>query len=254
MSDSDWTSGWKVILIMSSLFTAFSPVLEELASGHGALVFDFDLPDDEEFEEVDVSRDPSLSKYPDLKDMERIVEFYFSTDPKVKKTFDQVQHSYRRLNSAKEIHRYASHSTGSVISRLLLICRIREYLNHGGTVYAKFRAINERVLEEFTSAADEGLEIHDRDIEEWGLVAAENLKLPSFVAGHHWISHFKRRNKIVSRKATGIVGRKHRLNAAGMKHSIDEFMEEVKPMVAKLPREKVLYLSDSNNILTLAID
>ena len=104
--------------------------------------------------------------------------------------------------------------------------------------------INERVLEEFSSASDEGMEIHDRDIEEWGLVAAEQLNLPSFVAGYYWITHFKRRNKIVSRKATAVVGRKRRLDAAELKNSIDEFMADVKPIIAKLPREKVKIAHD----------
>jgi hypothetical protein len=114
-----------------------------------------------------------------------------------------------------------------------------EYLTHGGTVYSKFKAINDRVLEEFSSAFDEGMEIHDRDLEEWGLLAAEKLRLPNFVASHHWIAHFKRRNKIVSRKATGAVDRKRRIDAAGLKQSIDKFMADVKPVVAKLPRQKV---------------
>jgi hypothetical protein len=115
-----------------------------------------------------------------------------------------------------------------------------EYLTHGGTIYSKFKAINDRVLEEFSSAFDEGMEIHDRDLQEWGLVAAEKLQLPSFVASPYWIAHFKRRNKIVSRKATRIVGRKRRLDAPGLKHSIDVFMAAARPVVAKLPREKVI--------------
>jgi Tc5 transposase DNA-binding domain len=130
--------------------------------------------------------------------------------------------------------------TSLLPTALLSAHRIRDYLNHGGTVYSKYRAINERVLEEFSSAFDEGMEIHDRDIEEWGLVAAEQLNLPNFVASPFWIAHFKRRNKIVSRKATGVVGRKRRMDAAGLKQSIDTFMAEVKPVVAKLPREKVI--------------
>jgi len=60
---------------------------------------------DEEYDEIDVSQDPTLSKYPNPKDTEWIVDRYFCKDPKKKKTFDQVQHQYNRLTSAKEIHR-----------------------------------------------------------------------------------------------------------------------------------------------------
>jgi hypothetical protein len=235
----EWLEGTINLEPSHFLLTSPYPVLEELASGHVTLAFDFNLPDDEEYEEIVIGRDPTLSKYPDLKDMERIVELYFSPDPKKKKTFEQVKHQFKLLNSAKEIHRCDPYRRLAYPS-LLSTYRIREYLTHGGTVYNKYRSINDRVLDEFSSAFDEGMEIHDRDIEEWGLVAAEQLKFPSFVASPFWIAHFKRRNKIVSRKATGVVGRKRRLDAAGLRQSIDEFMAEVKPVVAKLPREKVV--------------
>jgi hypothetical protein len=103
----EWLEGTLIIeLLFLPQTPSFPSVIEELASGQAALCFDFDLPDDEAFEEIDVSHDPTLSKYPDLKDMEKIVELYFNTDPKKKKNFDQVQHLFRRLHSPNEIHRY----------------------------------------------------------------------------------------------------------------------------------------------------
>ena len=77
---------------------------------------------------------------------------------------------------------------------------MREYVNRGGNAYAKHRMINDIVLEEFILAMEEGWEVHDRDLEEWGQIAAEQLNLPNFHASPGWVLNFKRRNKIVDRK------------------------------------------------------
>jgi hypothetical protein len=112
---------------------------------------------------------------------------------------------------------------------------MRSYLNLGGTVYTKYRAINDRVLEEFSAAYESGVEIHDRDLEEMGTVAAEELNIPTFVAGHHWVENFKRRNRIVDRKAK-IVGKK---KMQATQEAIDQFMSELRPVLAAVPANKV---------------
>lgn len=86
------------------------------------------------------------------------------------------------------------------------------------------------------------MEVHDRDLEEWALVAAEKLKLPKFKASHHWIDLFKRRNKIVFRTRTRLVGRKRKHEEGVIARAVDNFMEDVQKLLEgeqAIHREKV---------------
>lgn len=110
--------------------------------------------------------------------------------------------------------------------------RIRDYVNKGGTVYMKYKSINDRVLEEFIASWQEDLEVHERDLEEWALIAAEELNIPNFKASHTWVSHFKQRNKIVFRARTKLVGRKRKAEEEAIVARADKFLAEVRPLLA----------------------
>ena len=115
---------------------------------------------------------------------------------------------------------------------------MREYVSKGGTIYIymKWKEINERVLEEVLAAWSEGLDVHDRDLEEWALVAAEELNIPNFTAGHHWLLNFKGRNKIVDRKPR-ITGKIHR---GATKEARDEFVQKVRSLLQRVPSRNVI--------------
>lgn len=108
---------------------------------------------------------------------------------------------------------------------------MREYVNRGGTVYAKYKVINDKVLEQFYDFWSQDLEIHDKDLEEWALLAAEKVGMPEFKASHTWIGIFKRRNKIVFRHVTKLAGKKRRDDASNIDDAIDSFMADVQSLI-----------------------
>ena len=87
----------------------------------------------------------------------------------------------------------------------------------------KYGKLNADVKREFDSCLEEGIVLHDRDLIEFALVAAEKHKLkdfkvpfdcyasdhhlnrPKFQAGEHWLHNFKSQNHIVSRKIIKFV-------------------------------------------------
>jgi hypothetical protein len=108
----------------------------------------------------------------------------------------------------------------------------------------KWKEINERVLDEFMNAFESGVEIHDRDLEEMALLAAEELDLPTFAASHHWLLNFKQKNKIVDRKAK-IVGRKKDQH---VQEAVDRFMGDIRPILENVPADKVhMSLAEGSN-------
>ena len=94
----------------------------------------------------------------------------------------------------------------------------------------------------------EGIVLHDRDLIEFALVAAEKHKLkdfkvpfdcyapqhlnrPKFQTSEHWLHNFKSQNHIVSRKIIKFVSVKRHENVEALEESIHTFMEELKPVL-----------------------
>jgi hypothetical protein len=128
-----------------------------------------------------------------------------------------------------------------------------EIANHGGTKYQKFRAINDYVFREFVESMDHGLPVHDRDLEEWGLIYAEQVGARDFIGGHHWCVNFKRRNKIASRKVNCIVGVKKRLEVDKVKKAVEVFHDELKPLLLQTTCDQV-YNTDQSGINMEMVD
>jgi hypothetical protein len=57
---------------------------------------------------------------------------------------------------------------------------MQKYLRDRGTKYMKYVAINEEVKQQFEESLQSGIPVHDREIMEWGLIAAEKCGIPDF--------------------------------------------------------------------------
>jgi hypothetical protein len=60
-------------------------------------------------------------------------------------------------------------------------------------------------FQEFMSAKDKNLIIHDYDLKRWALYKKRENGLENFIASHDWLWRFKSQNRIVSRKITQFV-------------------------------------------------
>ncbi|CAF1151388.1 unnamed protein product [Rotaria sordida] len=85
------------------------------------------------------------------------------------------------------------------------LARFREYVQNDGNRRQKLSRLEQFVLEKFKRARDTNLPVHDPDIRRWSLTQAAIEGIDNFVASDKWLSNFKRRNHIRSRKITSIT-------------------------------------------------
>jgi hypothetical protein len=195
--------------------------LQDLLAGSVNLELDVDSDDDayesDSDDESQDGHDPTKSKYAP-EQWSKIIDLYFVKGWK----FKAVKHNYKRLTSAKEIH------------------RARDYLERGGNQHQKWKAIDELVYEEFKRLRAERIPVHDRDLQELALAAGESIELFQFRASSFWLFRFKRRHRIVGRKVTKFVGHRARLERGEDEVAIRQFREEMRTIFDTSPLANIL--------------
>ncbi|CAF2069214.1 unnamed protein product [Rotaria magnacalcarata] len=108
------------------------------------------------------------------------------------------------------------------------IARFRHYIEQHGTKREKLQLIDDFVYDMFEEARENVLPVHDNDLKRWAVQkAAENSNL-IFEASEHWLSVFKHRHRICSRKITQLVIRHHAENTNAIIESADSFVRDAK--------------------------
>ena len=97
---------------------------------------------------------------------QRAVEFWRSGMKKSNRELSAVQHRFRKVTLVRQLRR----SAGQV--------------NEGGTYTEKLHRIAEYTLNNFKSAIDAGMIIHDVDLQKWGLHAEKSLVLKTHDLKH----------------------------------------------------------------------
>lgn len=97
-------------------------------------------------------------------------------------------------------------------------------------MYSKFAAINAKVLENSYETWEADIEMHDKDLMDWGILAAEQAGV-TFAASPHWLDNFKHRNKIVYRARTKLKDRRQREDEGKISTSIETFLAEVRTLL-----------------------
>jgi nucleoid DNA-binding protein len=110
----------------------------------------------------------------------------------------------------------------------------------------RFQQVDGDVLEQFTEARLRYEDVHDRDLQEWGLVAAQRHNLPAFKASEKWLYNFKGRHKIVGRKITKFITHSSHADRQKVQEAIHRFMENIAPILADTDPSRVNSFGTSN--------
>ena len=184
-----------------------------------------DAPDESDDTKVDEEKDPTFDGSEDegdsrddallmpfsLESIKNVVDFHDAIDEttgKRKHTWKSVQHRFKRVRHIQYLGRF------------------RKYLEDHGTKKQKIDDIDTFVFERFEAARENCLPISDIDLKRWALQRAQQKSLLEFAASKHWITTFKHRHGIVSRKITKFV----------TKHALDD-SEEIEQAAARFLKE-----------------
>ena len=162
--------------------------------------------------EDELEDDALLQKF-SLEYMTNVIDFFDEIDETTgtrKHTWKSVQHRFRRVSH----RRY--------------LARFRNYVERRGTKKQKVDDIETFVYERFEAARESCLPVHDLDLKRWALQSAQEQTLLEFAASKHWITTFKHRHGVASRKITEFVT-KHALDDADeLEQLATRFVEQAK--------------------------
>jgi hypothetical protein len=139
--------------------------------------------DDPTYEEKDEEK-PVLDSF-SLSYMKRALAYYDAINPKTGQrshTWKSVQNKFKRI----------THQS--------YMARFRDYVEQGGTKKQKIDLVDDYVYNNFERARDHLYPVHDIDLKRWATRKARTISLHGFVASDHWISNFKFKHDICSRK------------------------------------------------------
>ncbi len=119
------------------------------------------------------------------------------------------------------------------------LARFREYVQNDGNRRQELSRLELSVLENFKQARDANLPVHETDIRRWSLTQAAVEGIDNFLASDKWLSNFKRRNNIRSRKVTKFVAKHEVFHKQEIHQAGEEFVSEVKKI---LPQYKLEYI------------
>jgi hypothetical protein len=162
--------------------------------------------------EKELEDDTLLQKF-SLKYMTNVIDFYDEineTTGKRKYTWKSLQHRFKR------------------VSHIRYLARFRKYIENHGTKKQKLDDIETSVYEKFEAARESCLPVHDLDLKRWALQRAQAQSLHEFSASKHWITAFKHRHNIVSRKITKFVTMHAVDDTDQIEQSSIEFVEQIK--------------------------
>lgn len=148
-----------------------------------------DKEEDPDFDIQIDCQDDALLKTFSYDYMKKVIDYYDELDPNTgnrRRSWNTLRHRFRRV-----IHP-------------IYLSRFRTYVENYGTTREKVDSVNNHVYQKFEEAREAGLPVHDIDLRRWALVQAREEALTGFVASPKWLSNFKMKNNICSRKVTKV--------------------------------------------------
>jgi hypothetical protein len=189
---------------------------------------DFSDSDSEYISEDNEEQDPTYSNTEaETKDRELLEQKYSHEQwiEIIKKyhtmKFTRLQHLYRKLKDRHEI------------------TPMEKYLSKGGTIFHKYEKIDEFVISEFVKWKQEFQIVHERDLVDAAMLAADSVGMEGFKASEFWIRSFKKRHRIVSRKITNFIAKKDLIQEESRQDQIESFRAEFSELIRHRPLDTV---------------
>lgn len=107
------------------------------------------------------------------------------------------------------------------------LSRFRTYLQNMGTAQEKYRIISAYTWNKFLECRARKKAIHDIDIRRWALEKARELQLTHFKASTWWLTEFKKKNKIVSRRVTNFISYRQEVQKDEIERDATAFIVEL---------------------------
>ena len=143
-------------------------------------------------------------------------------------TFQSLHHRYKNIKHKEQLR------------------RIKQYVNAEGTKLQKFQQIDKFDYSEFARMRESCLPIHDFDVRRLAIKKARSLNLTGFMASHHWLSDFKHRHHISSRKITKLVTKTFIEDRDKIQKSAEIFVSKVKNRIANYAADHILSSDQSS--------
>ena len=124
--------------------------------------------------------------------------------------------------------------------------RIKQYVNAEGKKTQKLQQVDDFVYDEFLRARAHYLPIHDSDLRRLASKKANELNIDGFTASHHWVSNFKCRHHISSRKVTKLVTKNHLEDRDKILKSAQNFVRTVVRIIPQFAEYHVLNSDQSS--------
>lgn len=119
--------------------------------------------------------------------------------------------------------------------------RWEDQIKRGGTKFEKYRFIDNYVFTKFEESRKCYKFVKERDLQFWGIQAAQTFRDPGFVfrGGHTWLFNFKSRHGISSRKVTNLIGRRDVLSLDSILQSARQFQEDFRRFSTGFKTEQI---------------
>ncbi|CAF3015628.1 unnamed protein product [Rotaria sp. Silwood2] len=142
------------------------------------------LDDTDDFDE---NQQQNIYNHFTLEEMEEIVE-WVDQHPNYK--FTTIKHRFQKVKHP------------------IYITRFREYIRKNGTRFEKLEKIKQFMWDEFyVKRAVEKEAVHDTDLELFAIQKARELKWDNFIVSESFLTRFKKKNRISSRRYNKIITR-----------------------------------------------
>jgi hypothetical protein len=155
-----------------------------------------------------------------FEDKRKAVEFW-NSGKKKRLSLNTVSNHFRFITSVQQLYEF------------------EKQVETQGSGNDKLKEIWTYTFQEFMSAKDKSLIIHDYDLKRWALYKRRENGLENFTASRDWLWRFKSQNRIVSRKITRFVTSSYSREKTNLIDTADLFVNSSKIFLANYSDDDV---------------
>lgn len=144
-----------------------------------------------------------------LETMQKIIDMHDGSNGERRRSLDGIQKLYNWFRPTVHVARFRARLQSG-----------------GGTRFSKLKEVDAYAAKIFKESRDKRGPVHGRMIQRWALQRAAQINLDDFQASESWLTRFKRRHGIVSRKVTIYTSRSEQEKTTQIAESIGNFTQD----------------------------